>query len=54
VNGYRPYKPAFPLEKCFQIIADGRETHFDPAVVDAFFACQDQIVRVKIECADME
>ena len=32
----RPYKPAFPLEKCYAILAEGRGSHFDPQVVDAF------------------
>ena len=31
----RPYKSAFPLDQCFQMIETGRGTHFDPAVVDA-------------------
>src|SRR5690606_4028853 len=26
----RAYKPAFPLEKCFSILEEGREKHFDP------------------------
>ena len=26
----RAYKPAFPLEKCFSILQEGRGTHFDP------------------------
>jgi putative two-component system response regulator len=32
----RPYKPAFDLAQCARIIREGRGTHFDPAVVDAF------------------
>jgi putative two-component system response regulator len=41
----RPYQQAFPLDECFEIIEDGRGSHFDPAVVDAFFARQDEIVQ---------
>ena len=32
----RVYKPAFPFDKARDIIAAGREQHFDPAVCDAF------------------
>jgi putative two-component system response regulator len=50
----RSYKPAFPLEKCFAILADGRGTHFDPHVLDAFFAVREQIVAVQIAYAETE
>lgn len=43
----RPYKEPFPLEKSFGIIREGRGTHFDPAVVDAFFAVTDEILAIK-------
>ncbi|MCD6142374.1 HD domain-containing protein, partial [Candidatus Bipolaricaulota bacterium] len=43
----RPYKEPFPLEKSFSIIREGRGTHFDPAVVDAFFAVTDEILAIK-------
>ena len=43
----RPYKEPFPLEKSFSIIREGRGTHFDPAVVDAFFAVTDEILVIK-------
>jgi len=33
----RPYKEAFSNEEAFDIIKKGRETHFDPEVVDIFF-----------------
>lgn len=39
----RPYKDAFSLEKSYSIIRESRGTHFDPDVVDAFFASQDKI-----------
>jgi putative two-component system response regulator len=32
----RPYKPAFGHDKACQIILEGRGTHFDPDIVDAF------------------
>ena len=43
----RPYKEAFPLDKALAIIKEGRGAHFDPEVVDAFFACQDEILGIK-------
>ena len=49
----RPYKPAFPLEKCFAIMAEGRGTHFDPDVLDAFFARRDEIVQIQIAYAEV-
>jgi putative two-component system response regulator len=49
----RPYKAAFPLEKCFAILEEGRGKHFDPAVLDAFLKCRDEIVKVQIALADV-
>ncbi len=43
----RPYKEPFPVEKSFAILREGRGSHFDPAVVDAFFAIQDEILAIK-------
>lgn len=44
VSTERPYKKAFPLEQCFKIIADGSGSHFDPAVVQAFFSAHREII----------
>jgi putative two-component system response regulator len=49
----RSYKPAFPLEKCLGILAEGRGSHFDPTVLDAFFAAREQIVRVQLRHAEV-
>ncbi len=54
LSSKRPYKPAFPREKCFGIMRDGRGTHFDPRVLDAFFSCADDIIQVQIDFADAE
>ncbi|MGB7346995.1 MAG: HD domain-containing phosphohydrolase [Pirellulaceae bacterium] len=43
----RPYKDAFPLEKCLTILKEGRGTHFDPKPLDAFFARLDDIIRIR-------
>ncbi|TWU49777.1 HD domain-containing phosphohydrolase [Rubripirellula reticaptiva] len=42
----RSYKEAFPLDKCFGILEEGRGKHFDPVVLDAFFAAKEQILFV--------
>lgn len=43
----RPYKEAFSIEKSLQIIKEEKGRHFDPAVVDAFFSIQDEILKIK-------
>src|SRR5262249_44410331 len=54
LSSKRVYKRAFPLEKCFQILHEGRGTQFDAAVVDAFMDGRDRIVQVQIDLADTE
>jgi putative two-component system response regulator len=49
----RAYKPAFPIEKCFAMLEDGRSTHFDPQVLDAFFAAREKIIAVQIAYAEI-
>ncbi len=48
----RPYKQAFPREKCFRILAEGRGTQFDPEVLDAFFARSVEIIDVQLKFID--
>jgi putative two-component system response regulator len=43
----RVYKPAFPHEKARQIILEGRGSHFDPTIVDAFLAIENTFVEIK-------
>jgi len=38
----RPYKVAYPLDKCLAILDEDRGSHFDPRIVDAFFARREQ------------
>jgi putative two-component system response regulator len=54
LSSRRPYKPAFPLAKCFQILEEGRGKHFDPVVLDAFFQAREEIIRIQLEHADVE
>jgi putative two-component system response regulator len=44
----RPYRiRPFSLEEAFDYIKEERGQHFDPEVVDAFFATKDEIVLIK-------
>ena len=54
LSSKRPYKPAFPLKKCFTILEEGRDSHFDPRILDAFFARRDEIIQVQIDAADSD
>lgn len=54
LSSKRPYKQPYTLEKSFEILKEGRGRHFDPAVLDAFFRCQYEIVQVKVQLADIE
>lgn len=48
----RPYKEPFPVGKSLAVIREGRGSHFDPEVVDAFFAIQDEILIIKQQYSD--
>lgn len=48
----RVYKPAFPIDKAAMIVREGRGSHFDPVIVDAFDACFDQFVEIARRYAD--
>ena len=48
----RVYKPAFTLEETTRIICDGRGSHFDPAVVDAFMVRRDEFAEIAARLAD--
>ena len=45
----RPYKESFTIEKAEDIIKEGKGTHFDPEIVDAFFAIKDEILSIKMK-----
>ena len=46
------YKSGVSHDKAVGIIFQGRETHFDPDVVDAFMDIQDQFATIACEHAD--
>lgn len=48
----RPYKEPFSVEKSLSIIQEGMGSHFDPDVVDAFFAIQNEILAIKRQYGD--
>ncbi len=50
----RVYKPPFTHEKAVQIIAEGRGTHFDPDLVDAFLQVAEEFRRIAETYADSE
>jgi putative two-component system response regulator len=52
LSSKRPYKPAFPLDKCFAMLEQGRGRHFDPRVLDAFLACKDDVLTIHRIYAD--
>lgn len=52
LSSRRPYKPAYSLNKCYEIFERERGSHFDPDVVEAFFSQKDRIVQIQIELAD--
>jgi putative two-component system response regulator len=50
----RVYKPAFSHEQALDVMKKGRGTHFDPDVLDAFFAIQDRFAEIASEFADAQ
>jgi HD-GYP domain-containing protein (c-di-GMP phosphodiesterase class II)/pSer/pThr/pTyr-binding forkhead associated (FHA) protein len=43
----RVYKPAWPVEKAFEYVRSNSGKHFDPKIVDAFFAAEKRVLEVK-------
>lgn len=50
----RVYKPAFSHEQALDVMKKGRGTHFDPDVLDAFFAIQERFAEIAAEFADAQ
>lgn len=48
----RTYKEPFPIERCFEIVQDGRGKHFDPHLLDHFMNCRDEIEEFSRRHAD--
>ena len=52
LSSKRPYKEAFSREKCFGIMESMSGSHFDPKVLNAFFAASKRIVEVQLAFMD--
>jgi len=52
LSSSRPYKDAFPIDRCFAILEEERGTHFDPQCVDAFMKRRDAVLKTQLELAD--
>jgi putative two-component system response regulator len=50
----RHYKTAYPLEEVEAILTEGRGTHFDPDIVDAYFAQRDVFKSISEKFADAD
>lgn len=50
----RPYKPAFSVQRSFEMLEEGRGTQFDPTVLDAFLRRRDDAISIQIELADAD
>jgi putative two-component system response regulator len=48
----RPYKAAYPLEKCIEILQSGRGAEFDPTIHDALLSRIAEINTVYVDYAD--
>ena len=50
----RVYKPPFPHEKAVEIIQEGRDSHFDPDIVDAFVELEGTFRNIALTYADFD
>ncbi len=50
----RPYKPPFPIEKCFSILLEDAGSHFDPRVLDAFLSQGSEAIAIQLQHSDLE
>ncbi len=48
----RPYKDAFSHEKTKEIILEGKGSHFDPDIVDAFISGEEDFLRIQRDFLD--
>ena len=43
----RPYKEAWPYDRCLDMIQDNSDKHFDPKIIQVFLSIQDRILEIK-------
>lgn len=48
----RPYKQAFSHQEAVKLLVDGRGSHFDPLLIDAFLAQEQVFAEIAIKLAD--
>ena len=51
---YRPYKPAFSIEKTIAIIEEGKGTQFEPIIADAMILLKDEVIKYAEARAESE
>lgn len=49
LSSKRPYKEAFPIDHCFEILRKGRAQHFDPQLLDVFLSRRPDIEQIQFE-----
>ena len=47
----RPYRSGMPLEKLERILRDGAGTQWDAAIIEAYFACRDDVLAICVDWA---
>jgi putative two-component system response regulator len=48
----RVYKPPFPHTKAVSIILEGKGTHFDPGIIDAFYTLEETFRQIALQFTD--
>lgn len=48
----RPYKPAWPLDAALELMRKNSGSHFDPALIDVFFANLDEVLAIRDRFVD--
>lgn len=48
----RCYKEAFPIDKCFEIMSNERNQHFDGRILDLFLSKRSEIVQIQMRYAN--
>jgi putative two-component system response regulator len=52
LSSTRPYKPAYPPQRCLETMAQNRGTQFDPHAFDAFESAWDEILEIRRRFGD--
>lgn len=50
----RVYRPAMPIDECLEIMRAGRESHFDPEVLDVFLENLDTVLEIRTDSVRQE